>query len=85
MEAPPNFQLDWGQTRAERRLVASNDHGRDVSRLLAEMRTNLNVDLREHGPDVKAFIRTYRSSWRGIDGKLLSDHQRPLKSDSLET
>lgn len=63
-------------TRAERRLVARHDEEGRVSDLLTEMRNNLSVDLKEHGPDVRAFIRTFRSRWRGSDGNHLSERRK---------
>jgi hypothetical protein len=55
-------------SRAERYYAATYDKKNTIPALRRQMRANLSIDLGEHGPDVRAFIRTFRSTWRGKDG-----------------
>jgi len=72
-------------SRSERHLAATYDQGTDISALRREMRAHLRIDLREHGPDVRAFIRTFRSSWRGKDGTPFAERRRRPQSQAPET
>ena len=46
-----------------------------VSQLRRDMRNDLSIDLKEHGKDVRRFIRVFRSQWRTKDGTPLRDRQ----------
>ncbi len=55
-------------SRAERYYAERYGDDRRIRALRRRMRANLSLDLKEHGKDVRAFIRTFRSKWRSKNG-----------------
>lgn len=53
---------------SERYYAMAYDEEKAIPELRRQMRASLKIDLKEHGPDVRRFIRTFCSTWRGKDG-----------------
>jgi hypothetical protein len=72
-------------SRAERYYADVYDDENDIPVLRQQMRANLSIDLREHGADVRAFIRVFRSTWRGKNGVPLGKAERAPVDPAPET